>query len=470
MNMDKKISKPAARSKPPARMSTDAKPRFRSDRPAQDRPDGPAKPRFRSDRPVQDRPDGPAKPRFRSDRPAQDRPDGPAKPRFRSDRPAQDRPDGPAKPRFRSDRPFQDRPDGPAKPRFRSDRPFQDRPDGPAKPRFRSDRPAQDRPDGPAKPRFYSDRPIQDRPERPARSPRPAGPPSNTWRRIVTAAPPEQIPHIQPTSPAPEAPPSQEPESGANDRLEGRNTILEAIKAGRAINKLWVAKREDKPDPGLGRLISLAKAAGAVVLEVERRVLDQMTETHGHQGVIAQVAAHEYADLDEVIQAVRDRGETPFVLALAELQDGYNLGAILRIADAAGVDAVIIPQRRSVGLDAAVAKASAGAIEHVPVCRVTNLNQTLIRLKADHFWIAGTDADATLDYHQADWMGPLVILIGSEGEGLNQTLHRQCDFHVAIPMRGKVNSLNAAVAAGIVVFEAAGRRGSRVAGSEVSET
>ncbi|MEA4888719.1 MAG: 23S rRNA (guanosine(2251)-2'-O)-methyltransferase RlmB [Clostridiaceae bacterium] len=250
----------------------------------------------------------------------------------------------------------------------------------------------------------------------------------------------------------------QESEAGSPDRLEGRNPIMEAIKAGRTINKLWVAKKEEKPDPVLARLITSAREAGAVLIEVERRVLDQMSETHNHQGVIAQVAAHEYVELDDLLARLVEQGTSPFLLILAELQESYNLGAILRIADAAGVHGVIIPQRRSVGLDAAVAKASAGAIEHVPVCRVTNLTQTVLHLQESGFWIAGTDAAGTVDYHDVDWRGSMAIIIGGEGDGLGPALRKHCDYLVSIPMHGHVNSLNAAVASGIVVFEAAYQR------------
>ena len=246
--------------------------------------------------------------------------------------------------------------------------------------------------------------------------------------------------------------------AGLPDRLEGRNPIQEAIKAGRAINKIWVTKREERQDPSLGRLIAQARDAGAVIMEVEKRVLDAMSTTHSHQGIIAQVAAHEYIELDELISNIKARNEVPFLLILAELQESYNLGSILRIADAAGVQGVIIPMRRSVGLDAAVAKASAGAIEHVPVARVGNLTQTIQTLKDQGFWIAGTDAEGKTDYRNADWTGPLAILIGSEGEGLSPIMRRHCDFLISIPMFGKVNSLNAAVAAGIITFEAAAKR------------
>jgi 23S rRNA (guanosine2251-2'-O)-methyltransferase len=143
---------------------------------------------------------------------------------------------------------------------------------------------------------------------------------------------------------------------------------------------------------------------------------------------------------------------------LDELQDGYNLGSVLRIADAAGVHGVIIPERRSVGLDSTVAKASAGAIEHVPVCRVGNLTQTVLKLKEQGFWVAGADSEGTQDYHKIDWTGSMLVMIGSEGEGIGKQLLKHCDFLVSIPMKGQVNSLNAAVAAGIIVFEAAAQR------------
>lgn len=245
------------------------------------------------------------------------------------------------------------------------------------------------------------------------------------------------------------------------DRLEGRNPISEALKAGRTIDKIWVARREGRQDPALARLIQQARQSGSVIQEVDRTALDRMAETRNHQGIIAQVAAHTYKDLDELLAEIAAKDESPFLLILAELQDSHNLGSILRIADAAGVHGVIIPQRRSVGLNSAVARLSAGAVEHVPVAKVNNLTQTLIGLKEKGFWISGTDAGGDIVYSEADWSGPLAIVIGGEASGLSPSLGKQCDFLVSIPMRGQVNSLNAAVAAGIIVFEAARKRGSR---------
>ncbi len=243
------------------------------------------------------------------------------------------------------------------------------------------------------------------------------------------------------------------------DRIEGRNPVLEALRAGRTINKIWLARPENgRLDPTAQRILALARESNVPVMEVPRVTLDQMSVTHAHQGVIAQAASHDYAELDEVLADAAERGEAPFLVILDELKDAYNLGSVLRISDAAGVHAVIIPRHRSIGLDAVVAKASAGAVEYVPVCRVTNLSQTIADLKKNGFWIAGTDAEGTMTYDKAPLTGALAVVIGSEGEGMSRLVRESCDFLISIPMKGHVNSLNAAVAAGIVVFEAAKQR------------
>lgn len=246
----------------------------------------------------------------------------------------------------------------------------------------------------------------------------------------------------------------------SSDRLEGKNPVMEALRAGREINKLWILDPADgKPlESHLAQILAIAKERKIVVVRSQRSAMDRMSQTHNHQGVIAAVASHEYADLNEIIAKCRDEGRQPLLVALDELKDAYNLGSILRISDAAGVDGVIIPKHRSIGLDSVVAKASAGAIEYVPVARVTNLSQTLRELKDDGFWVCGTDADATVDYDKADYSGAMVIVIGSEGEGMRSTVKNCCDFLISIPMVGHVNSLNAAVAAGVVVFEAVKKR------------
>ena len=247
----------------------------------------------------------------------------------------------------------------------------------------------------------------------------------------------------------------------SEDRLEGKNPVLEALKAGRTIQKLWVQKPvpgSGRLDPTLSKIINLSKDTGAIVIELEKRALDQMSQTHGHQGVIAQVAMHDYVEIDVMIENAKVKGEQPFLIILDEIKDSYNLGSILRIADAAGAHGIVIPKHRSVGLDATVAKASAGAMEYVPVAKVTNLSQTIETLKEKGFWIVGTDSEGTSRYDQIDYKGALAIVVGSEGEGIGRLIKKNCDFLVTIPMHGQVNSLNAAVAAGIVVFEAAKMR------------
>lgn len=250
-------------------------------------------------------------------------------------------------------------------------------------------------------------------------------------------------------------------EQGSTDKLEGRNAVTEALQAGRDFNKIWILKPEgDKPlDHGLIRILDEANKRGIIVTRATRQILDKMSSTHNHQGVIASVAPHKYADLDEIIGKCRDEGRPALLVALDEIKDAYNLGSILRISDCCGVDGVIIPERRSVSLDSMVAKASAGAIEYVPVARVTNLAQTLTRLKEkENFWVCGTDMNADYEYHDADYSGNLVVVIGSEGDGMRDGVRKCCDFTVSIPMTGHVNSLNAAVAAGVVLFEAQAKR------------
>lgn len=241
-----------------------------------------------------------------------------------------------------------------------------------------------------------------------------------------------------------------------DDRLEGRNSIIEALNAGREINKLWVLESVDgkKQDPLLTKILLEASKKKIPVMRARREALDRMSQTHNHQGVIAQVASHEYTPIEDILKKAEDEGRKPCLVVLDGLKDAYNLGSVLRIADAAGVDGVVIPKHRSIGLDSVVAKASAGAIEYVPVARVTNIAATLRDLKDNHgFWVFGTAAEGTTPYDKADYKGSIAIVIGSEGEGMHDNVQKECDFLLSIPMAGSVNSLNAAVAAGIVIFE-----------------
>ncbi len=251
----------------------------------------------------------------------------------------------------------------------------------------------------------------------------------------------------RPAAPAPEE---------SEGQLEGRNALQEALKSGRVIDKVFIAAGET--DKGLQRLAAQAKEAGAVVVPVDRRKLDAMSFTHAHQGVIALAAAHSYYTIDDMLEEAASRGEAPLIVICDELSDPHNLGAILRSAECAGAHGVIIPKRRSVGLTATVAKASAGAVEYMKVARVVNLNSAIAELKEKGVWVYGTAADSTVNLYQADLTGPAAIVIGSEGNGISPLVRKNCDVTVSVPMRGKINSLNASAAASILLYEAVRQR------------
>ena len=238
--------------------------------------------------------------------------------------------------------------------------------------------------------------------------------------------------------------------------IEGRNAVTEALRAGASIDKLYIAKGET--DRTLGRIAAQAKKAGAVVVEADRRKLDAMSATHSHQGVIAVAAAAPYATVEDILQAAAARGEPPLLVVCDELSDPHNLGAVIRTAECAGAHGVVIPKRRSAGLTAVVAKTSAGAVAHVPVARVPNLPALLDDLKKQGVWVFGTAADGTTSLYDADLKGPAAIVIGSEGSGMGRLVSERCDFLVSIPMRGKLNSLNASAAAAILLYEAVRQR------------
>ena len=239
-------------------------------------------------------------------------------------------------------------------------------------------------------------------------------------------------------------------------QLEGRNALTEALKAGRAIDKVFIA--EGDTDRGLQRLAAQAKEAGAVIVPVDRRKLDFMSTTHSHQGVIALAAAHEYFTIDDILQEAADRGEAPLIVICDELSDPHNLGAIMRSAECAGAHGVIIPKRRSVGLTATVAKASAGAMEYMKVARVTNINNAIAELKQKGVWVFGTAAEGSVPMYKVDLSGPAAIVIGNEGDGMSQLVRKNCDALVHIPMKGQISSLNASAAASILLYEAVRQR------------
>ena len=239
-------------------------------------------------------------------------------------------------------------------------------------------------------------------------------------------------------------------------QLEGRNALQEALKAGRTIDKVFVAMGDT--DKGLQRLAAQAKEAGAVVVPVDRRKLDQMSTTRSHQGIIALAAAHTYYTIDDILEEAASRGQTPLIVICDELSDPHTLGAIMRSAECAGAHGVIIPKRRSVGLTATVAKASAGAVEYMKVARVTNINNAISELKEKGVWVFGTAAEGSIPMYQADLTGPAAIVIGNEGDGMSQLVRKNCDVMVHIPMKGSISSLNASAAASILLYEAVRQR------------
>lgn len=238
--------------------------------------------------------------------------------------------------------------------------------------------------------------------------------------------------------------------------IAGKHSVLEAIRSGRSINKIWLAENAHKQQAQ--QILAEAKAAGVVVQTADKRKLDQMVNNVPHQGVVAQVAAHTYAEVQDLLEAARLKGEEPFIVILDEIEDPHNLGSILRTVDCAGAHGVIIPKRRSVGLTATVSKTSAGAVEYVPVARVTNIAQTIDELKEAGVWVAGADAAAKQEASESTLTLPLALVIGNENKGIGRLIKEKCDFLIKLPMFGRINSLNASVAAGVLMYEVVRQR------------
>ena len=236
-----------------------------------------------------------------------------------------------------------------------------------------------------------------------------------------------------------------------NELIEGRNAVIEALRAGRSIDKIYLARGD--VDKTLGHIAAKARDKGVVVVECDRRKLDFMSRTHAHQGVIALCAVRDTCSIDDIFAIAEERGEAPFVIVCDEISDPHNLGAIIRSAECAGAHGVIIPKRRSAGLTAIVDKASAGAAEHMAVARVANLPAAMQELKKRGLWIYGTAADGTNELWKTDFSGAVALVIGSEGGGMGRLVRENCDFIVSLPMRGQINSLNASAAAAIVMYE-----------------
>lgn len=234
------------------------------------------------------------------------------------------------------------------------------------------------------------------------------------------------------------------------DKIEGRNPVTEALKAGREIDKILIKK--GKPEGSIIPIIKKAKALGIVVQEVEKQKLDSLSETGNHQGIIAYAATHSYATVADILNNARNKGEDPFVLICDRITDPHNLGSILRTANCVGTHGVIIPKRNSVGLNSVVAKTSVGAVEYTPVAKVTNIARTIDELKDEGLWIAAADMDGN-EMYSSNMTGAIGLVIGSEGEGISRLVSEKCDFTVKIPMTGEITSLNASVAAAVLMYE-----------------
>lgn len=233
-------------------------------------------------------------------------------------------------------------------------------------------------------------------------------------------------------------------------KVEGRNAVLEAFRSGRVVDKLFVLERcEDGP---VRTILREAKKHDTMVRFVKKERLDQMSETGKHQGVIAVTAAYDYAEVEDILNKAREKGEAPFVVILDNIEDPHNLGAIIRTANLAGAHGVIIPKNRAVGLTATVARTSAGALNYTPVARVTNIARTIEELKKEGLWFVCADMGGTSMY-QLDLRGPMGLVVGNEGEGVSRVVKEKCDFVASIPMKGDIDSLNASVAAGVLAYE-----------------
>ncbi len=241
-----------------------------------------------------------------------------------------------------------------------------------------------------------------------------------------------------------------------DDQVEGRNSVLELLESGKDINKIFVAKGEKHGS--INKIIAIAKEKKVIVVEKDRRQLEEIAQTENHQGVIAVVPPYEYCEIEDILKEAKEREEEPFILILDGIEDPHNLGSIIRTAETAGVHGIIIPKRRAVAVNATVSKVSSGAVEHMKIARVNNISDTIEELKKCGLWICGTDINTDKYYYNQDLTGALAIVIGNEGNGISERVKKNCDFLVKIPMKGKITSLNAAVSTGIIIYEAVKQR------------
>ena len=241
-----------------------------------------------------------------------------------------------------------------------------------------------------------------------------------------------------------------------NDQVEGRNSVIELLESGKDINKIFITRGEKHGS--INKIIAMAKEKRVILVEKDKRQMDEMAQNQNYQGVIAIVPPYEYCEIEDILEEAKRKQEDPFVLILDGIEDPHNLGSIIRTAETAGVHGIIIPKRRAAAVNSTVNKTSAGAVEHMKIARVTNISDSIERLKQAGLWICGTDINTETYYYNQDLKGPLGIVIGNEGSGMSDKVRKNCDFLVKIPMKGKVTSLNASVSTGIVVYEAVKQR------------
>lgn len=248
----------------------------------------------------------------------------------------------------------------------------------------------------------------------------------------------------------------QQEEKKFDDQIEGRNSVLELLESGKDINKIFVTRGEKHGS--INKILAIAKERKIIVVEKDKRQMDEMAQEENYQGVIAIVPPFEYVEISDILDTAKERGEDPFVIILDGIEDPHNLGSIIRTAETAGVHGIIIPKRRAASVNSTVNKASAGAVEHMKIARVTNISDAIEELKQAGLWICGTDVSAEKYYYNQDLTGPLGIVIGNEGKGISDKVKKNCDFNVKIHMSGKIQSLNASVSTGIIVYEAVKQR------------
>lgn len=241
-----------------------------------------------------------------------------------------------------------------------------------------------------------------------------------------------------------------------DDQVEGRNAVLELLESGKDINKIFITKGDRHGS--INKIIAIAKERKIIIVEKEKRKMDEMAQNENYQGVIAIVPPFEYCEIEDIIKFAEEKEENPFVLILDGIEDTHNLGAIIRTAETAGVHGIIIPKRRAAAVNSTVSKVSCGAVEYMKIARVNNIADSIKKLKEAGLWICGTAVDGDKYYFDQDLTGPIGIVIGNEGKGMSDIAKKNCDFLVKIPMMGKIQSLNASVSTGIIVYEALKQR------------